>query len=429
MGLTFLIASFIILLLLRVPIAFALGLSSLGYMYWFMPASVSLTVIPQVMSSKPSSFPLLAIPFFILVGELMNASGISQRLVDLAKAAVGHFVGGMGQVSLVASAMMSSFSGSAVANSVGTGAITIPAMKKQRYPAATAAAIESSASSLGSVIPPSISMVVYGSLTGVSIGGLFVAGYVPGVLMVLGLGLVIRWMAKRNNVPVADRQPVAVVLKAFLHAISALSIPVIIIGGILLGVMTPTEAGAVGVMVTLLLAGVVHRELTWRALYHVLLRTAMTTGVILTVIATASILGYIMTYERIPSSIASAVLAGLDQQWIVMLTMVVILVILGSFMETNAAIAIIAPVAVGIASGAGIDPLFMGLIVVTALALGVATPPVGVCMFVTAKIARTTIEKVSVAALPLVGVLILVTALMALLPDVVLWLPRLLGFA
>src|SRR5690606_33704170 len=147
---------------------------------------------------------------------------------------------------------------------------------------------------------------------------------------------------------------------------------------------------------------------------------AMTTGVILTVIATASILGYIMTYERIPSSIASAVLAGLDQQWIVMLTMVVILVILGSFMETNAAIAIIAPVAVGIASGAGIDPLFMRLIVVTALALGVATPPVGVCMFVTAKIARTTIEKVSVAALPLVGVLILVTALMALLPDVVL---------
>jgi len=428
MGLTFLIAAFVILLLLRVPIAFALGLSSLGYMYWFMPASVSLTVIPQVMTSKPSSFPLLAIPFFILVGELMNASGISQRLVDLAKASVGHFVGGMGQVSLVASAMMSTFSGSAVANSVGTGAITIPAMKKQRYPAATAAAIESSASSLGTVIPPSISMVVYGSLTGVSIGGLFIAGFVPGALMVLGLGLAIRWVAKRHRIPVDDRQPVKVILSALVRALGPISIPVVIIGGILIGIMTPTEAGAIGVMITLVLAGFVYRGLTWRTLYRVMLRTAVTTGVILSVIATASILAYIMIYERIPSTIAAAVLEGLDQQWIIMLVMVLILLILGSFMETNAAIAIIAPVAVGIAAGAGIDPLFMGLMVVIALALGVTTPPVGVCMFVTAKIARTTIEKVSVAALPFVGVLILITAILALLPDVVLWLPRLTGF-
>lgn len=428
MGLTFLIAAFVIMLLLRVPIAFALGLSSLGYMYWFMPTSVSLTVIPQVMTSKPSSFPLLAIPFFILVGELMNASGISQRLVDLAKAAVGHFVGGMGQVSLVASAMMSSFSGSAVANSVGSGSITIPAMKKQRYPSATAAAIESSASSLGTVIPPSISMVVYGSLTGVSIGGLFVAGFVPGALMLLGLGLVIRWVAKRHRIPVTERQPIKVILKTLARALGPISIPVVIIGGILIGVMTPTEAGAIGVIITLILSALVYRSLSFRELYRVLLRTAVTTGVILSVIATASILGYIMIYERIPSTIAAAVLEGLDQQWIIMLVMVLILIILGSFMETNAAIAIIAPVAVGIAAGAGIDPLFMGLIVVVSLALGVTTPPVGVCMFVTAKIARTTIEKVSVAALPLVGVLILITAVLALLPDVVLWLPRLAGF-
>lgn len=428
MGLTFLIVSFVVLLLLRVPIAVSLGLSSLGYVFWFMPPTVPMTIIPQIMSSRPSSFPLLAIPFFILVGELMNASGISQRLVDLAKATVGHFVGGMGMVSVVASALMSSFSGSAVANAVGTGAITIPAMRRQGYPARVAAAIESSASSLGTVVPPSISMVVYGSLTGVSIGGLFVAGYLPGILMVLGLGGVIRWLAVRHRVPVVERPPVRQVLVTFVRAIGPMSVPVVIIGGILIGVMTPTEAGAVGVMVTLVLALVVYRSLRVRQLYRVLVRTALTTGVILLVIATASILGYIMTYERIPSTIATAVLDGLEAQWAIMLMLVVILVILGSFMETNAAIAIIAPVAVGIADGAGIDPLFMGLIVVVSLAIGVATPPVGVCLFVTAKIANTTIEKVSLAALPFISVLILVTAVLALLPSAVLWLPRLLGF-
>lgn len=428
MGIVFLVASFAILLAIRVPIAFALGLSSLGYIYWFMPANVPLTVIPQIMSSEPSSFPLMAIPFFILVGELMNASGISQRLVDLAKAAVGHVRGGMAVVSIVASAGMSSFSGSSVANAVGTGAITIPAMKRQGYPAATAAAVETAASSLGTVIPPSISMVVYGSLTGVSIGGLFVAGYLPGLLAVIGLALVVRWVAKRHNVPVVARQPAAEILKVSLRALSALAIPVIIVGGILLGVMTPTEAGAVGAGYTLLLAVVFYRSLGVRDLFHVLLRTAITTGVILTVIATASILGYIMTYERIPSTAADALLDNLSSEWAIMLVLVLLLLIFGSFMETNAAIAIIAPIVVGITAGSNLDPMFVGLIVVLALSIGVATPPVGVCLFVTAKLAKTTIERVSVAVLPFVAVLVVITLVLALLPDVVLWLPRLLGF-
>lgn len=428
MGIIFLVASFAILLALRVPIAFALGLSSLGYMYWFMPASISLTVIPQIMASKPSSFPLMAIPFFILVGELMNASGISQRLVDLAKASVGHLRGGMGVVSLVSSALMSSFSGSSVANAVGTGAITIPAMRKQGYPRQTAAAIETASSSLGTVIPPSISMVVYGSLTGVSIGGLFVGGYIPGLLSIIGLALVIRWVAGRHKVPVTQRQPLKVILKSFIRALSALAIPIIIIGGILLGIMTPTEAGAVGAGYTFLVAIVFYRSLTLRDLYGALRRTAITTGVILSVIATASILGYIMTYERIPSMAADAMLKNLNSDWLIMLVLVLILVVFGSFMETNAAIAIIAPIIMGITAGSNLDPLFVGVIVVMALSLGVATPPVGVCLFVTAKLAGTSIERVSVAVLPFVGVLIAVTVLLALLPEVVLFLPRLLGY-
>lgn len=428
MGVTVLALSFVVLLLLRVPIAFAMGLSSLAYVYFFMPASVPLTIIPQLMASEASSFPLLAIPFFVLVGELMNASGISDRLVRLAQVLVGHLRGGMGMVAIVSSASMSSFSGSSVANSVGTGSITIPAMKKQGYPPAAAAAIESSSSSLGTVIPPSISMVVYGSLTGVSIGGLFVAGYVPGLLSVLGLALVVRWMATRYRVPVHRRESLSAVGTALLQALSALAIPVIIIGGILLGFMTPTEAGAVGASYTLVVAGLFLRSLSWSGLYHALRRTAVTTGVILSVIATAAVLGYIMTYERIPRTAADALLGNLESEWAIMLVLVALLIVIGSFMETNAAIAIIAPIIVGITSSSDLDPLFVGVIVVAALALGVATPPVGVCLFVTAKLARTTIEKVSVAVLPLVGVLIAVVVILALLPDVVLFLPRLLGY-
>ncbi|SEB66383.1 C4-dicarboxylate transporter, DctM subunit [Paramicrobacterium humi] len=427
MGILYLVVSFVLLLMLRVPIAFALGLSSLGYIYWFMPAAVPLTVIPQIMSSKPASFPLLAIPFFVLVGELMNATGISERLVDLAKAIVGHFRGGMGIVSLAASALMSSFSGSSVANSVGVGGITIPAMKRQGYPAPIAAGIESAASSLGTVIPPSISMIVYGSLTGVSIGGLFIAGYIPGILEVIALAIIIALIAKRHGIPVAERQPLSVIGPAFVRALGVLAIPVIIIGGILLGVMTATEAGAVGAVYTLLLA-LVYRTVTWKLLYRVLLRTAVTTGVILTVIATASVLGYVMTYERLPAKAADALLSGLSADWQIMLVIVLLMVIIGSFMETNAAIAIIAPVIVGITAGTQLDPLFVGLIVVVSLSIGVATPPVGVCLFTTAKIARTTIEKVSVAVTPLVGAVVLITAILALLPGLVLWLPRLAGF-
>lgn len=370
----------------------------------------------------------MAIPFFILVGELMNASGISQRLVDLAKASVGHLLGGMGIVALVSSALMSSFSGSSVANAVGTGAITIPAMKKQGYPRQTAAAIETASSSLGTVIPPSISMVVYGSLTGVSIGGLFIGGYVPGVLSVVGLALVIRWVARRHNVPITQRQPMKVILKSLVRALSALAIPFIIIGGILLGWMTPTESGAVGAGHTLLVAVVFYRSLSLRDLYNALRRTAITTGVILSVIATASILGYILTYQRIPSMAADAMLQNLQSDWMIMLVLVLILIIVGSFMETNAAIAIITPIVMGITAGSGLDPLFVGVIVVLALSLGVATPPVGVCLFVTAKLAGTSIERVSIAVLPFVAVLILVTVVLALLPDVVLFLPRLLGY-
>lgn len=370
----------------------------------------------------------MAIPFFILVGELMNASGISQRLVDLAKASVGHLLGGMGIVALVSSALMSSFSGSSVANAVGTGAITIPAMKKQGYPRQTAAAIETASSSLGTVIPPSISMVVYGSLTGVSIGGLFIGGYVPGVLSVVGLALVIRWVARRHNVPITQRQPMKVILKSLVRALSALAIPFIIIGGILLGWMTPTESGAVGAGHTLLVAVVFYRSLSLRDLYNALRRTAITTGVILSVIATASILGYILTYQRIPSMAADAMLQNLQSDWMIMLVLVLILIIVGSFMETNAAIAIITPIVMGITAGSGLDPLFVGVIVVLALSLGVATPPVGVSLFVTAKLAGTSIERVSIAVLPFVAVLILVTVVLALLPDVVLFLPRLLGY-
>ncbi len=420
-------AAFGLFLAGRVQIAFALGLASLVYLLLFMPL-VPLDAIPQQMYAGADSFALTAIPFFVLVGELMNAGGISRRLVGFARTLVGHFAGGMGIVSLVASMIFASFSGSAVANAAGTGAITIPAMKRTGYSPGVAAAIETASSSLGAIVPPSIPFIVYGSIAGVSVGGLFVAGYVPGILFALGLAAVITMIARRHGFPIDPRSTLPQVLAAAKDAVPALLTPILIMGGILGGIMTPTESGAVGAAYALVVSMFVYREIGLRDLPDILLRTASITGVVMLVMTVASVFSWIMAFERVPTTIAETLLANIGSPWVLMVGVVLLLLVIGTFVDTISALIILTPVLAPMAAALAIDPLFFGVIVCVTLTLGVCTPPVGVALFVTSTIANTTVEDTSRAILPFLAVLIGGTLLLALLPEMVLWLPRLAGY-
>ncbi|HEY8369081.1 MAG TPA: TRAP transporter large permease [Thermodesulfobacteriota bacterium] len=427
MSLLVLLLAFGVFLAARAQIAFALGLASLVYLFLFMP-TVSPETIPQQMYAGADSFALTAIPFFVLVGELMNTGGISRRLVTFSHTLVGHLAGGMGVVELLASMIFASFSGSAVANAAGTGAITIPAMKRSGYPSGMAAAIESSSSSLGAIIPPSIPMVVYGSIAGVSVGALFVGGYVPGIVMGLGLAVVIGIVARRRGLPVGRRATAREVLAAARDAGPALLTPVLIMGGILGGIMTPTEAGAVGAVYAFLVARFVHREISLRDLPRVLLATACTTGVVMLVMTIATLFGWILAFEQVPTRMAEALLGGIRNPAVLTVGVVLFLLAVGTFIETIPALIILTPVLAPMAQAAGIDPVFFGVIVCIALTLGVVTPPVGVVLFVTSSIAKATLEETSRAIVPFLAVLIGGTLAFALMPQAVTWLPRLLGY-
>ena len=427
MAIALLLGFFAVLLAGRVQIAFALGLAALGYMLLFMP-NVSLTSLPQQMYAGADSFSLTAIPFFVLVGELMNVGGISVRLVKFTRSLVGHLTGGLGIVQLVASMIFASFSGSAIANAAGTGAVTIPAMIRSGYPRGLAAAVEAASSSLGAIIPPSIPMIVYGSIAGVSIGGLFVGGYVPGIVFGLGLALVLRASAVRRNVPRDPRASLREIARGARSAAPALFTPVLIMGGILGGIMTPTEAGAIGAVYAFLVATFYYRELKIRDLPRVLSNSAVTTGMVMLVMTVAASFSWIMAFERIPATLAAGLGASIQQPWLLMLALVGFLLIVGTFIDTISALVILTPVVVPVALHLGIDPLFLGIIVTSALTFGVCTPPVGVVLFVTSGIAETSIEATARAILPFVAVLFAGTFLLALMPQVVVWVPHLFGF-
>lgn len=428
MEMAVLLIAFFVFLAMGVPIAFSLGLSSLAYIIAFLP-NVPLSTIAQQMVGGVSSFSLTAIPFFILVGAIMEAGGISRKLVEFIRSLVGHKRGGIGMIALFSSVIFASLSGSAIANVAATGAITIPLMKKNNYPKGLAGAIEASSSSLGAVIPPSLPFVVYGGMTSLSIGSLFVGGYVPGILFAAGILLLLVFNAKRFNVPVSEKVSAKEVWRSFVRAVPALLTPFIIMGGILGGIMTPTEAGAVGCAYALLVSGLVYKELKWRDIPKVLRETASTTGFVMLVMSCASLFGWVMAFENIPTRVATAIVSVLTTPAMFMIGMVVLMIIVGTFIDTLSALIILGPVLLPTASMLGVDPLHFGLIICMALSFGVLTPPVGTCLFVAAGIAKTTLEDVAKYCLPFTIVLFGGTMIMALCPDLVLWLPRLLGYA
>jgi tripartite ATP-independent transporter DctM subunit len=410
---------------LGVPIAFCLGITAVAAL---LQAGLPLQVVAQRVFTGIDSFPLMAVPFFVLAGDLMNSGGTTLRLVRCANALVGWIRGGLAHTTIVAAMFLSGISGSAVADASALGTILIPGMKQEGYDADFSSAVVASASTMGPIIPPSIFMVIYGVTTGVSVGALFAAGFIPGVLIGLSFMAVAYVIAKRRNYPRTSRLSWSQVGTTLREAIFALFAPFVILGGILLGIFTPTEAAAVAVLYGFLIGMFVHKELRWGDLPGILLQSGVTTSILLLIIGTANILSWVLSAEQVPQKIAELLLGVTTNPLLIMLLINLFLLLVGMFMEGGAAIIILAPVLAQVATQVGIHPLLFGFVMVFNLSIGLLTPPLGVCLFVVCGISRISLERMVAAILPFLIVEIGVLFIVSYIPWVVLIVPRLLGY-
>jgi tripartite ATP-independent transporter DctM subunit len=406
-----------------VPIGIALAGASLIYIV--LSGSVPEVVVIHRMINGVDSFPLLAVPFFILAGNLMNSSGITNRIFDFAKAIVGWMRGGLGHVNIGASVIFAGMSGAAVADAGGLGAIEIKAMKDAKYDADFAVGVTAASSTIGPIIPPSLPMVIYGVVAGASIGQLFAAGLVPGILMAVALMIMVAYFAHVRGYPRDQKFRIDVLLRTFKSAFLSLMTPIIIVGGILFGIFTPTEAAIAACFYALILGIVVYRTLSWRRLLRVSMDTIETTAVILFIVAGASIFAWILTSTRTAEAFASIILMISENPIIVLLLINLILLIVGCFLETIAAITILVPVLLPIAVHVGVDPVHFGVIMVLNLMIGLLTPPVGMVLYVLSRVANVPFERAMMATLPFLIPLVAVLAMVTFIPAVTMWLPTL----
>ena len=425
---TLLITLMLLFLAGGIPIVFAIGLASLAGVMTL--SNVPLIVIPNRMFNGMDSFPLMAIPFFLLAGELMNVAGITVRIVHFANALVGHIRGGLAHANIVASMFFAGITGSALADAAAIGSILIPAMKKEGYDEDFSAAVTASAALMGPIIPPSITMVIFGVTAGVSIGALFMAGFVPGVLIALCLMAVAYVIARRRNYPKASQMVTGrEFLRRFKDAFLALLTPLIILGGILGGVMTPTESAAVAVFYALFLGIFVFRTLTWRQVPHLLLKTGIVTGFIMIIVGAANVFAWLLAAEQVPQHLSNFFLTISRKPWVVLLVINIFLLIVGCLMDTSAAIIILVPVLMPLITSVGIDPLHFGLVMCINLILGMATPPFGVILFLVCNITKMTMERLIRAIWPFLLVEVAILLLVTYLPGIALVVPRMFGLA
>lgn len=401
-----------------VPIAFALMLTALALMVHldFFDAQL----LAQNVQAGFDSFPLLAVPFFILAGELMNAGGLSRRIIDLARVFVGHIQGGLGYVAIAASVMLASMSGSAIADTAALATLLLPMMRKQHYPDGSSAGLIASGGIIAPIIPPSMPMVIYGVTTNTSISKLFLAGIVPGVLMAAALVLVWRRIAGRCVLPVADKAPWSERWRALGRSVWALMLPVIIIGGLRFGLFTPTEAAVVAAVYALLVATLVYRELTLAGLYPVFVSAAKTTGVVMFLCGAATAASYMITLADLPGDLARSFGPLLEHRVLFMLVVAVFLLAIGMVMDLTPTILILGPVLAPLAARAGIDPVYFGVVFIFVGCLGLLTPPVGTVLNVVAGVGRLRMEPVVRGVLPFLAVYAAVLLLMILFPQIVL---------
>lgn len=414
--------AFILLLVTGVPIALTLGVG--GMIYLFMSGNGMLILaFPQRMMAGVDQFILLTIPLFLLAGTLMNVGGITDRIVAFAKAMVGHRRGGMSSVTVISAGFFAGISGSATAEASALGSILIPAMAKQGVPPAYAAALVGVSSIMGPIIPPSITMIIYGVLSGTSIGQLFLAGVVPGILLAGGLLTYATWRAKRDGFPVTPKMNWGERRAATVRTLPALILPLIILVGIKTGAFTATEAAAVAVAYALFI-GVIYRDLTPKRIWEALISTAIVSSSILFITAMASIVAFVFTLEGVPTAIAEAVLSISDNPVIVLLMLNVVLLVLGMFLEPISILILTMPILLKFLAIIGMDPVQFGMMVVLNVVIGMATPPVGICLFIVCATSGQPLTKVSREAVPLIAICFLVLAIVAAVPAVSLLLPQ-----
>lgn len=414
--------TFIALIFAGIPIAFSLGLSSIVYL---LMADIPLNIVPQRMFAGLNSFVLLCIPGFILAGNLMNAGGITERIIQFTNNLVGHIRGGLGLANVGSSMGFAGISGTALADTASIGSVLIPAMKKEGYDADFSAAVTSSSSTVGPIIPPSLPMIIVGTLASVSVGDLFLAGAVPGLLLGLSLMLVTYIISVKRNYPKGARQPLPVILKSFTGAFWALFMTFVILYGILGGYFTPTEASVVAVIYALVVGLFIYRDLKIKMLPKIIMDSMVATASIMILVGFANLFGWILVSEQIPQMVANAILGISTNPIIVILLINLLLLFVGTFMETIAALVILFPVLLPVAVSVGMDPVHFGVMMVLNLIIGLSTPPVGVCLFVASSIGKVSIGATSRALIPFISVSLFVLLLVAFIPQLTLFLPNL----
>ena len=419
----FLFLSFFVLLIFSVPVSFSLLISTLLSIFFF--SDIDLLAIAVKIFRASNSFSLIAIPFFILAGGLMENGGISRRLVTFASNMVGHIRGGLANTSVLAAMFFAGLSGAAAADTAAVGSILIPAMKKKGYGADIATSVMATAGSIGIVIPPSIPMIILGVTANISIGGMFMGGIIPGILMGLSLMLVNIYLAKKRNIYPESRASLKEQFRSFLDSILALMTVVIIVGGITSGIFTATEASVVTAAYALIVGLFIYKELKIKDLARIFCNAARTTGVVVITIAAASAFGWVLAAERIPSAIASAIVGLSDNKWVVLLLINGLLLVLGTFLDPTAITIIVIPIIWPIVSLLGVHPIQFGVMAIVNMAIGQCTPPVGIALFVASGISGAGLNEILKTYIYYLGALTVVLLLVTFIPEISLWIPSL----
>ena len=418
--------SFLVLLAVGTPIAFCIGISALAGLMQL--GDIPLLLIPHMMFEGTDSFPLLAVPFFVLAGALMNAGGITRRLVNFANLLVGHVRSGLALVNVVASMFFAGVTGAAVADTSAIGSVLIPAMKDEGYDLDFSAAITAASSTMGPIIPPSIPMIIYGVSAEQSIGALFLAGIIPGLLIGLSLMAVAYFSNSQPQRSAQTRKEAAnwrSILLGIKDALLALFMPAFILGGILAGIFTPTEAAAVSVLYAFFVGRFIYNELSYRQLPALMQESLVVTAVIMFIIANAAIFGWLVAALQLPQKIITLLTAGISSPWAILILINLFLLVVGTFMETTASLIILTPVLLPLARQIGLDPIHFGAIMVLNLVIGLTTPPLGVCLFISSGIAGISLERISRAMIPFLLAAIVVLLLVTYIPSLSMWIPQL----
>ena len=408
--------------------AWSIAISSLLTLFINLPSLAALTTIAQRMATGLDSFTLLAIPFFILSGQLMTHGGIAQRLIRFAKSLIGTLPGGLALINIISAMMMGAIAGSAMASASAIGGILGPEMEKEGYDKEYGAAVNITSSTMGLVIPPSNILIVYSLASGgVSIAALFLAGYLPGMLTCFFLMLVASIWAKRKGYPISQRSSIKEIFSSLISALPSLFLLFIVIGGIVAGFFTATEASAIAVLYTLIL-GVIYKQIKFKNLSKIFLDSSKTSAIVLLLIACSMSMSWVMSYENIPQNLSDFLVGISDNKIIILLMINLILLFVGIFMDMTPAVLIFTPIFLPVVKSIGIDPIQFGIIMVVNLCIGLCTPPVGSVLFVGIGVAKTSIEKVIKPLLPLFIAMILALGLITYFPQITLWLPEKFGF-